>query len=513
MAPCLHGDGAKLILRGSSQIVGDGQEVDADLFLGIPGQPRWSVKLIAENGWFRTDLKLSAVDRQMAAGKISLSGYQRLADAEEDTRDASLQALSQAFIGASPYGPPTVDPLPAIYTYFGQFIAHEVSRLFQAEEGVFSSLNTSRFDLDTVFYPTGKFSDIAQGCAPLCEVFGDAALGNTAPGTTINLADLPRTVDGAPVVPDCRNDANPMLAQLHVAILEKYRALIPKYGRREAYARLKTLLHAIAINDYLREVVDACVYNDVSETGRKLVNPQQTPPQFFLTPIEFAAGAFRFGHAMVRDSYRWSKTHLDREAELPELLLHTHVGGGLFKDGIPAIRRLPTDWTMEKADMFEAKGKPMPNLANRIHPAIASGLQDLAQTFVPGAEQLYTNLAEKTLLRGQEVMLPSAQRLWTRIEPKCGRFLTENEITGPPGSRFYGALTTRELCHQTLAERTPLWFYVLRESEVLHDGRKLGPLGGRIVLETIHAAISAAGSDPSSLPPATLSDLFNTTTT
>jgi len=30
---------------------------------------------------------------------------------------------------------------------------------------------------------------------------------------------------------------------------------------------------------------------------------------------------------------------------------------------------------------------------------------------------------------------------------------------------------------------TPLWFYILREAEVMADGRRLGPVGGRIVAE------------------------------
>jgi hypothetical protein len=33
--------------------------------------------------------------------------------------------------------------------------------------------------------------------------------------------------------------------------------------------------------------------------------------------------------------------------------------------------------------------------------------------------------------------------------------------------------------------RTPLWFYVLRESEVRTRGHRLGPVGSRIVAETV----------------------------
>ena len=42
---------------------------------------------------------------------------------------------------------------------------------------------------------------------------------------------------------------------------------------------------------------------------------------------------------------------------------------------------------------------------------------------------------------------------------------------------------------------TPLWFYVLKEADVLHDGDQLGPVGGRIVGEVLVGIIDA---DPDS---------------
>jgi hypothetical protein len=289
--------------------------------------------------------------------------------------------------------------------------------------------------------------------------------------------------------------------------------LLERYDEAKARAVLRMLLQAITIHDYLKEVVDGCVYEDVLKSGRKLVNPDEKKPEFFLIPIEFAAGAFRFGHAMVRSSYRWTRAGLSQEAGLPRLMRHTHVGCGLYIDERDEMRRLPTDWTMTLADMLWCPGEAPPNLASRIAPALAGGLQELNGRFVSGSEEVSVNLAEKTLLRGQDVRLACAQSLWALMPPKCGQFLSPDEITGPPGSRFHAALTQRDDDGPSLAERTPLWFYVLREAEVLHGGRKLGPLGGRIVMETLHAAIAAAGSDPASLPHATLADLFDPTPT
>jgi hypothetical protein len=42
---------------------------------------------------------------------------------------------------------------------------------------------------------------------------------------------------------------------------------------------------------------------------------------------------------------------------------------------------------------------------------------------------------------------------------------------------------------------TPLWFSILREADVLHDGDGLGPVGGRIVGEVL---VSIVDTDPGS---------------
>jgi hypothetical protein len=49
------------------------------------------------------------------------------------------------------------------------------------------------------------------------------------------------------------------------------------------------------------------------------------------------------------------------------------------------------------------------------------------------------------------------------------------------------ALTAAQigLAERGWAGETPLWFYILKEAEVLHDGDRLGPVGGRIVGEVL----------------------------
>ena len=47
-----------------------------------------------------------------------------------------------------------------------------------------------------------------------------------------------------------------------------------------------------------------------------------------------------------------------------------------------------------------------------------------------------------------------------------------------------------------LDQSTPLWYYVLKEAEVIADGLTLGPVGGRIVAEVI---IGVLQRDPGSI--------------
>ena len=58
-------------------------------------------------------------------------------------------------------------------------------------------------------------------------------------------------------------------------------------------------------------------------------------------------------------------------------------------------------------------------------------------------------------------------------------------------------LTTEQvaLAEYGWSVETPLWIYILREADALHDGDRLGPVGGRIVGEVLVGIIEA---DPES---------------
>ena len=52
-------------------------------------------------------------------------------------------------------------------------------------------------------------------------------------------------------------------------------------------------------------------------------------------------------------------------------------------------------------------------------------------------------------------------------------------VDWPEGKAFYAANK------RWLEGRAPLWFYILKEAEILEKGHQLGPVGGRMVAETL----------------------------
>ena len=79
-----------------------------------------------------------------------------------------------------------------------------------------------------------------------------------------------------------------------------------------------------------------------------------------------------------------------------------------------------------------------------------------------------TSLATRNLLRNLTMEVPSGQRV--------ARAMQLPELA---------PADLADLAPLSLDQRTPLWFYVLREAEMTAGGEHLGPVGGRIVAEVL----------------------------
>jgi hypothetical protein len=110
---------------------------------------------------------------------------------------------------------------------------------------------------------------------------------------------------------------------------------------------------------------------------------------------------------------------------------------------------------------------PLSQMVNQVDdPTLPVAIQDLLK-----------HLARRNLLRGYRLGLPTGQAVAEAlgIVP-----LTSAQLTQGVDPSITAALQ-----QGNFLDRTPLWFYVLREAERTAQGNTLGAVGSRIVAETI----------------------------
>jgi len=90
-------------------------------------------------------------------------------------------------------------------------------------------------------------------------------------------------------------------------------------------------------------------------------------------------------------------------------------------------------------------------------------------------------LAARNLLRGKSVSLPTGQMVADAMGLVA---LTPEEVRTGPHQNV--------IDQHGLADKTPLWYYVLKEAEVQQNGERLGKVGSRLVVETFHGLIEGS---------------------
>jgi hypothetical protein len=378
-------------------------------------------------------------------------------------------------VGAAPALEPGENPdIPAGYTYVGQFVDHDItydplsSLQRQNDPLALRSFRTPRFDLD-LLYGSGPIPSafLYDRTDPVKLLIGRNR------GRDEEKDDLPRTHQGRAAVPDPRNDVHFILTHLHLAFIRFHNAVVDHLRAQatvpadlftEAQRLTRWHYQWVVVEDYLRRLVPADVLDDVlrvdASSGRRSVHLRfyRWEDEPFI-PVEFSVAAFRFGHSQVRARY-----FLNRRTQPLHILVPSptadpreHLGG--FR---PLPRGFGIDW-----DLYFAVGGSMPQLSRRIDTNLAGPFVRLP-VFVDPEQR---SLALLNLLRGRALGLPS------------GQAVAEAMGTQRPN---------REL---GLSGKTPLWYWLLREAEVVEEGRRLGPTGGRIVAEVL---LGMLAGDPAS---------------
>ena len=334
---------------------------------------------------------------------------------------AALEALGSAMVEDPP---PTAEPLeplanssiPPVYTYWGQFVDHDLTANTDRDSAI---SDITRPDLAPLApgFVTANLFNLRQPALNLDSVYGDGPAGSpelydgirlkvgTVAETSDNPArpiggdhippetdarrDLPRAADGTATIGDARNDENLIVAQLHTAFLRFHNAAVdwvrdhdPGYDTdTEVFDRARQLTQWhyqwLVIHDFLQTVTAAGVADQVLLGGNQLFRAARRRGLH-------AAGVLRRG-VPLRPQHGPGGLRLQPQLRPPEqvigsapfnLLFHVHRQGGARRSAATP-KALPFNWVIEW-DRFVDHGAVLPDrFARRIDTRLAPPLRDL----------------------------------------------------------------------------------------------------------------------------------------
>jgi Animal haem peroxidase len=415
---------------------------------------------------------------------------------------------------SSSYGTNPDNPaMTAGSTFVGQFTDHDITFDQTSQLGVTQNPLTSpnartpALDLDSVFGG-------GPGLRP--DLYVPNPDGSVGPQLLIGSGgvheDVPRTANGdgtySAILGDPRNDENLMIAGLHCAHILFYNRVLSELGSFDLspypaaqgadlsnahdqflIARQITQWHYqwLLVNEHLPQIAGQAMVSNVLSNGNKFYKP---PAGDAFMPIEFGAACYRFGHSMVRPSYRANFTSgtgdstsptadpffgLVFDATAPDFSGPISSDRGDLLGGYPAPRRY-IGW-----QTFFDFGDGQVKNNKKIDTKISSVLFTLpVPAIAPHTQTSPTVLPQRNLLRQLTWGLPSGQQVAKAMGVPPLK----------PGDQ--GGIMDVYL---PFGSSTPLWYYVLAEAKAANNGLYLGPVGGRIVTETLLGLLRA---DPSS---------------
>ena len=365
-------------------------------------------------------------------------------------------------------------------TFMGQFLDHDMTFDLTSKLGVPTdpedSVNTRTpaLDLDSVYgggpSASPELYELRRGPAPKFKIESGG-----------RFEDVPRDRKQQAIIADPRNDENLIISGLQAAFLLFHNHAVDYVADRDKRAssdnvfreaRRLTSWHYqwMIVHEFLPLFIGQELVKDILDKGRKIYQPREA-----FIPVEFQGAVYRFGHTLVRPSYRANLK--GDKGELPFFaMIFDDAGEGQddpidLRGGARAPRRFVGWQTFFDFGLLENDGiSPAVKPNKRIDTKISTPLFKLPVGAIAGG-----------VSQGEPVSLPSRNLL---------RHITWSLPSGQSIARVLGVpvLSKEQLKDLKqfdfgLDESTPLWFYALREGDLMADGAHLGPVGGRIVGE------------------------------
>jgi hypothetical protein len=349
----------------------------------------------------------------------------------------------------------------AVWPFFGQFIAHDITADrspigHRADLAQIRNFRTPKANLEGL-YGSGPVG------SPYLYTRADPAKLLLGPSGS----DVPRNQEGIALLGDPRNDVHLFVNQIQVGFIKLHNRLVDRL-RADGLAETNVFEEArraatwhyqhVILREFLPGLIGAELTADLLDRGARIYRLDRDP----YIPFEFADAAYRYGHSQIRQRYQVNASFGPCPV-FPDLM-----GFG------PVTADHVVDWELH----IEVPGEAPPQRAKKIDGRLPASLIALP-TQISGEQQTsdYASLANRDLQRGQAVGLPSGEAV--------ARALGLTPLTGEQiGLSTHG-----------WTDETPLWFYILKESEALENGNRLGTLGGRIVGEVLVGIVDA---DPES---------------
>lgn len=358
------------------------------------------------------------------------------------------------------------------HVFFGQFVDHDITLDVSSSLDSVNDPNETRnvrtptLDLDCIYGPGPEAAPYLyhqDGDFQSAKLITGADFG-TGPHAADDLARIGKLA----VIGDARNDENRIVSQIQLAMIRFHNKMCDRvrdehgYAGKELYeeARRLTMWHYqwCVVHDFLAQICGEGVVTRILTEGRKHYRPK-TP----FIPVEFSVAGYRFGHSMVPMKIQVQQGGNEFE------LFGTVLGKGFDPVSDPRA-------VVDMHEMFDTYEGRQVARAGRLDGLMASDLLRLPVR----VDANRMSLATRNMVRGQSFLLPAGET----VARGLGR--PEAEI-----EQISDAARGEEA---GLAGGTPLWFYILKEAELIGrenldgtrmPGEGLGPVGATIVGETI----------------------------